>query len=291
LTALVSATLDYTKCTYTLTVKNASFIQFGTLPFSLQCFGYALYADKPVHFNLKTKHVTEIEISAEYDYGQPGNDAEFGFSIDITTDSTVSKLEIKWPSGQTYLIPNNDYGSTAPFNGGWREVVSEYDNEDECYYWWYWIVFNSADDLLANMEDGLYEFTFYFNDMTTQKTTAWFGIPKTDKLIPQPTQMPAFTSFDNDDLLTSPVPFQWQPCTDPAAKSLWLCLYDSARDTEKEWIIKKTSTTRLGAPLKLKPGEYEAELDFDNWYEFKNEDGIPVEVGKYSECDYYFEVQ
>lgn len=289
--ALVTAVLDFYKCTYKLTVKNAALNQLGTLPFGLNIFnifGFA-HAERKVHFNTKIKHVFEIYMDTEYDYGgtDPG-DEEFGFGVEIATDVTATGIEIKTPSDKTYVI--SDGYDNGPFEDGWYETGHEYDDDDDCYYWFWWIGFEYEDQLLDNYEDGLYEFTISFDNGTSMKTIAWFGVPDTNDIIPQPTQEPAFTSFDDNDFLTSPVSFQWESCQDSAASAIWLCLYDYDRDKETEWDFNKPSISSLKSPLRLKPGWYEAELDFETFYDSKNEDGIFIDVGKYSECDYYFEV-
>ena len=49
--------------------------------------------------------------------------------------------------------------------------------------------------------------------------------------------------------------------------------------------------TSLPAALSLNAGEWEAEIGFEVWYFTENEDGIEIDLGKYSESDYEITVE
>lgn len=232
-------------------------------------------------------HVFEIEMTTEWDYEYPDSgDDEYVMGVEVHTDDMVERIEFTTPAGNTFEIPNAPVTQYL-FAEGYMEIGREFDNETGHYLWLYASGFVSPDSLSV-YGDGLYTFTVYYADGYSQQTTAWFGIPGTTDPIPQPKQIPVFTSFDNGDTLTSPVTFAWQPCTDCAAEHVWLTVFGD--DSEMEWNLPITATG-LDEPLYLPEGWHEAELEFEVWYLSQNSDGITIDVGKYSECDYMITVE
>ena len=249
---------------------------------------YAIFAQYWLGGDEISDHVFEIIISTGWDYGEPGlsTDYMYEFEVSILTDDTVNRVEFTTPDGNTFEIPNTPT-MEYPIAGGYMEIGREFDSESGHYELYYGPSFSSQDSLFA-YGDGLYTFTIYYADGHHQHTTAWFGIPGTTDPIPQPTQLPVITSFNHGDILTSPVTFSWQPCTDNAAENVWLNVYLD-EDNEVEWTLP-LSAEGLDEPLALSAGPHEAELDFVVFCDSINEDGIAISADKYSECDYYFSV-
>jgi hypothetical protein len=234
-------------------------------------------------------HVLGIWIEKEYDYQNPdiSTDTSYGFEIGIETDDSVERMEFQRPDGDIFEITNAELTYTE-FTGGWSNTSREYLSSSDTYEWCYYVSFDSPADL-AEFESGDYQITVYYQSQTTQQTTVWFGIPGTTDPVSQPIQKPVITSFNQADTITSPVDFSWNICTDSAAQAVWLCV--SSDDLGQEYDFKlPVDSTGLPEPLNLQPGSWEAELDFEVFYSSVNSDGIPVEVGKYSESDYDFTV-
>ena len=228
-------------------------------------------------------HVFEIEMTTEWDYGYPDSgDDEYVIGVEVQTDDTVERVEFTTPAGNTFEIPNAPV-TEYPIAEGYMEIGREFDNETGRYLWIYALGFVSPDSLSA-YGDGLYTFTIYYTGGYSHQTMVWFGIPGTTDPIPQPTQRPVFTSFDNGDTLTSPVTFTWEPCTDAAADYLYLG-GDHESGEEVEFILP-VSAAGLDEPLDLTPGIWDDfELSFEKSYDCQNADGIPVFLYKYSESD------
>jgi hypothetical protein len=236
-----------------------------------------------------SEHVFGIEISTEWGYWSPGvSDDEYVLDIEIYTDEMVDRIEFKTPAGNTFEIPNSPITGYA-IAGGYLEKGREFNDEHGQYMWLYEPRFVSPDSLSA-YGDGLYTFTIYYMNGCSQQTTAWFGIPGTTDPIPQPTQIPIFTSFDNGDTVTSPVTLTWQACTDPAASSIEFYLsHESGEEMEFNLPV---SATGLDEPLEMTAGLWEdVELGFERNYWSQNSDGITIFAGKGSESDYYLTVE
>jgi len=155
-------------------------------------------------------------------------------------------------------------------------------------YWRYEGKFTSS-DALKNYGDGTYTITVHYKDGSQSRTTAWFGIPSTSDAIPQPTQKPVLTFPKHNSRTTSPVTFAWEPCKEANATSIALRL--EKQDSTGECIDIEAPRDSTGSnPIELSPGIWNAKLFCDRRYDHNNPDGIALEVGKYSESDYRFEV-
>ncbi len=251
----------------------------------------AEFASQWLNGTIITDHVFKIEITNEWDYGSPdgSEDDRHVLDIEVYTDDSVERIEFTTPDGNTFEISNQPI-SRYSIPGGDMEIGREYDEQTGQYLWLYGPEFYESESLLA-YGDGLYTFTIYFTNGYSRQTTAWYGIPGTTNPIPQPIQMPVFTSFDDGDIVTSPVTFTWQACTDPAADFIYLGLDWNNQDMGEEFeYIRDVNSTGLQAPLALLPGPWEAELGFVTWHTSQNSDGITVAVGKYSESDYQIQI-
>jgi hypothetical protein len=233
-------------------------------------------------------HVFEIGLTAERDYGVPGDssDEEYAIEVEVFTDGTVERIEFTTPAGNTFEIPNTPITEYA-IDGGYLEIGREFDEDSGQYAWIYCPGFISPESLSA-YGDGLYTFTVYFADGYSRQTTAWFGIPGTADPIPQPTQAPVITSFDAGESVTSPVTFSWEAYSGSAAHVVWLYVF--SEDDEREWTLP-ISATGLDEPLALPSGWHKAELEFAVYYESVNDDGIVIDAGKFCESDYAFYVE
>ena len=233
-------------------------------------------------------HVFEIGLTAERDYGVPGDssDDEYAIEVEVFTDGTVERIEFTTPAGYTFEIPNTPITEYA-IDGGYLEIGREFDEDSGQYAWIYCPGFISPESLSA-YGDGLYTFTVYFADGYSRQTTAWFGIPGTADPIPQPTQAPVITSFDAGESVTSPVTFSWEAYSGSAAHVVWLYVF--SEDDEREWTLP-ISATGLDEPLALPSGWHKAELEFAVYYESVNDDGIVIDAGKFCESDYAFYVE
>jgi hypothetical protein len=280
---LLSAKLDFAKCTFTITLTGVN-LDPGTQIFGVSVFGNYLEAETKI-----SDHVFDIAITYSWDYDSPDDslDNEYVLYVESHTDSTIDHIEFATPAGNTFEIPNTPL-TEYPITGGTLEIGTEFDDETGQYYWFYSPRFSNSSSLSA-YGDGLYTFTIYYTNSRSQQTTAWFGIPGTLNPIPQPTQIPVFTSFDNGDTVTSPVTFTWQACTDPAASSIEFDL--SHESGEEEGFKLPVSATAI-KPLKMITGVWEdVELSFERNYQSQNSDGITIFTSKYSESDYYLTVE
>jgi len=252
----------------------------------------ACFTSREIHFNTGvgdiSDHVFRIEISHGWDYEDPSdpNDLTYEFGLDMATDDTVELVEFQTPAGVTLQIPKLP-GQWDDVNKVWTEYY--FDPEENCYWWGYGRDLPNPADLADY--DGTYTITVHYSDGSEHQTTVWFGIPNTTDPIPQPTQEPVFTVPQRHQSIDSPVTFEWQQCTDPAvadSNGIWINLTRDGSDEETEGGFDKIETS--WGPVDLAQGFWEAEIDFEQWYEYVNDDGIEVEVGKCSESDYRFAV-
>lgn len=230
-------------------------------------------------------HVFEIEIETAWDHESPDDtgDDTFDFELDLLTDDTVIGIEFTTPAGFTFTIPYDSYVDESPQPDGLLTIGREYDWDTGWYEWTYEYEFYSMTSL-ADYGDGLYTLTVYYSDGCSQQTTAWFGIPGTPDPVPQPTQMPVFTGFDNGDIVCSPVSFTWEPCIEPAVQQIVL-EYEGQWPNYGEHVLAQDATS-LGGPVTLAADVYEIYLAFEVLYESQNSDAIFVRSVKYSESDY-----
>jgi len=128
----------------------------------------------------------------------------------------------------------------------------------------------------------------YYEGGGQNQTTILFGDPNTGDPITQPIQEPNLTFPEHNGTAPSPVTFTWEDCDDSNATSIWLGL--EKQDANEVIDINFPADINSSEPVTLNKGMWEAELCFDKWYDFNNADGIPVEIGKYSESNYTFKV-
>jgi sulfatase modifying factor 1 len=234
-------------------------------------------------------HVFQIEISIAWDYEGPNdsNDMEYGFELWLGTDDRVESIKFLAPSGHKYEIPKIQW---QEFNipGGYTETEWEYDSEKGMYGWSYYTAFNEPNGL-SSFGDGDYIITVYYDNGRQDQTTVWFGIPETPDPIPQPIQEPNFISFEQGDNLTSPVTIEWESCTDPTPNHILVSLDNENTGEEYDYIFS-VDVNGFEEPLTMSEGLWEAELGFEVWYQFQNNDGINVWLAKYSESDYIFTI-
>jgi len=227
-------------------------------------------------------NVFSIGISEIWDYNNPTNpnDLTYVFRCLIETYGKVNLIKMLTPAGNTFTIPNDPYTKSGNVET-WHFV------EEGKHYWEYEASFDDLNGLL-DYGDGTYTINVHYTDGSQAETTVLFANPNTGKPILQPTQEPILTSPAHNETTSSPVTFAWQDCSDPNATSIWLAI--AKVGTEDEINFDFPVNAKKSDPLNLSSGLWEAALCFDHWYDFNNVNGIPVEVGKYSESDYTFEV-
>jgi len=234
-------------------------------------------------------HVFRISIEMAWDYEEPDvDDTEYQFEIEVLADDTVEKVEFLTPAGNTFEIPNTPEALYVTPEGEYEIGVDYYDDEAG-YEFGYYVGFYDQNGLTA-YGDGEYIVTAHYKNGWQDQTAVWFGIPQTTDPIPQPVQEPRFTSFSHEDELISPVTIEWECCTDPAANLIWVGLDNSTTGEEYNSMFP-VDACGFDQPLELNEGFYdEVGLGYEVWYFTHNNDGIYVEVGKYSEIDYEFTV-
>jgi hypothetical protein len=234
-------------------------------------------------------HVSEFTIQVTRDYGDKhiqqyyGRNMTYVFYLNVHTDSTVLGIVVTTPGGIAF--------SMSPAVYVWRESRPDglYSGgrgmlDPDWYLWEYQYNFFSADSLAA-YGDGTYTFTIHYADGGIQQTSVWFGIPGTVDPIPTPTQIPTFTTIVNGGTYSSPVTFNWQPCTDPAVQYIGMGIVYG-----DYWGFEDATPTGLNAPVSLSAGEHDAWIYFESYYYYINEDGIDVGIGKHNQCHYTFTV-
>ncbi len=233
-------------------------------------------------------HVAEIEIVNGYDYDYPDNSSvSYEFELYVYADDTVDRVEFLTPVGNTFEISESAGGSVP---NGWVDTGVEADDERPGVYEWYYEASYWQRSGLELYGDGNYLVTVYYKNGRTDQTTVWFGVPGTSDAIIQPVQEPIFTSFSHGATLASPITFTWQPCTDAAAQAICFDL-DSVDEEEVLEAYLPASATGLAGAQYLTSGSWEAELGFEVSYIGQNSDGIAIEVSKFSESDYVFDVE
>jgi hypothetical protein len=87
-------------------------------------------------------------------------------------------------------------------------------------------------------------------------------------------------------VLPSPITLEWQACSDPDKYVINVSVNNT--NTWEEILDEELpgNATELGTPVSLSSDDYEIDLSFDIEYNVLNEDGIPVELQKWTESDY-----
>ena len=115
-----------------------------------------------------TKHVYGIGIHQGRDYEYPDEDLIYEFTFRVQSDASITLVEFLTPAGHTFGVPK------IAENGG-------------IAYWEYYVSF-SVESGLEDYGDGTYTITVFYEGGGQDQTTAWFGIPRKDVYMPQPTQ-------------------------------------------------------------------------------------------------------
>jgi hypothetical protein len=214
-------------------------------------------------------HVYSIWIAQGWDYGYPEDELSYEFTFGVHTDTSVESVEFLTPEGNTFPIINPTLSRGTLF-------------------WEYYASYTDVGSL-ADYGDGTYTVIVSYVGGGQDQTTAWFGIPRSNDYMPQPTQEPVLLVPEHGNTTTSKVTFEWQPCVDPSTNLIVLNLENTTTDKRIMMWFRPTKTEWKNAHLSI--GLWEAELSFGQRYNpSHNKDGISVYVSKYSESDYMFEV-
>jgi hypothetical protein len=281
----ISGSVDWQQKTYTISTPGLHTLEWRYVKDANTDSGNdSGWVDKVewVTTDVSPYNIVSIGISEMWNYNDPTNhdDLTYEFHFVIVTGETINLVEFLTPTGNTFTIPNDVY----PQSG---EVETWHFVEGGKHYWGYEASFDYMDGL-QNYGDGIYTITVYDADGGQAGTTVLFANPDTGKPIPQPTQEPRLIFPAHNGTATSPVTFTWQDRTDLNATSICLVLTKESTGEEIEFDFPISANN--SNPFTLSPGLWQAAFCFDHWYEFNNVDGIPVEVGKYSESDYTFDV-
>jgi len=239
-------------------------------------------------------HVFFIDLNVTYlsEHGEPGEAMEHEFLIEIDTDDTVQRVEVLTPTGHTFeILPIEDHYDSD--TGIWTDYA--YDDEDQVWVWEYEHAVETVEALETLYGDGNYRITVIYADSGWDWTIVWFGVPGSQQFIPQPTQQPAFVCPQHRESVTSPVTFEWEPCTDPAVRVLWVSAENDAdEEIECDGPLDKTSSE--WGPVELSDGYWEGCLSFINGHHpvldpgLVNADGIPYAVSRMRETEIRFAV-
>lgn len=230
-----------------------------------------------------TKHVYGIGIHHGLDYQFPGEALIYECTFRVQSDVSVALVKFLTPEGYTFEIPKLPKQSLPNGNG-----YTSYEYDGSTAHWEYWAYYLDESGL-GDYGDGIYTITVVYEGGGQDQTTAWFGIPRTDDYMPQPTQKPISIFPLHNDITTSRVTFEWEPCEDPSANLIILHLenFDTGEEIIKWFQPRKNSWKNV----KLSAGSWDAGLSFGQRYRpVRNNDHILVRVSKYSEIDYMFTI-
>jgi len=232
-------------------------------------------------------HVSFIEVSVTQRYDtDPAAPTEYEFDCEIETDDTVASITVVTPAGRSFDIPplQDQYD---PVDHVWTTCEPDDDcwNAATCWVWEYEHDMGSMDALNDRYGDGWYRITVTYTGGGQDQTSVWFGVPGTQDPLAMPTQTPDMVTPVYRASLASPVTFQWQPCTDPAVRVIWIGAESNA-DTDVEPNSPLAPTRTTWGPVDLVNGYWEASLQFINGFHpmldpgLANPDGIPYMVAK-----------
>lgn len=232
-------------------------------------------------------HVDKILIDSGLDesFNFPGY-ISHNFDIEIETDDTVESITFTSPttpgvaSGITFTITKQGYNDPDEnIDAGY-----EYFADTGKHEWWY---FQGADNpaTLSKYGNGWYDITVNYTAGGSDSTKIWFHLLAEDSPIPQPTQIPNLTSHSNRQRTESPITLQWDSCTDPNVKDIWIGFEKMPESIDTDIILPTSAVTT--DPIVLEDSYWEAMIGFDHFYNFAhNADGVPYEVGRYAEKGY-----
>ena len=234
--------------------------------------------------------ISNVIIEQIWDYGDPTDKTdlmyEFYFAVEaysntaINMDSDIASIEILTPAGNSFQIPKQ---SGQWSDGIWKSY--EYDTELGIATWDYRARFENVTGL-QDYGDGIYIITIHFVDSGCDQIAVWFGIPGTQNSIPQPIQEPVLISPSHNQTVVSPVEFTGQSCIDVNTTEIRIEIQeDRAGVYEKSLDVEETSF----GPVNLTDGFWEIVLAFGQSAS-SDDNGISVEVGKYSQSTYNFTV-
>ena len=234
-------------------------------------------------------HVFKFDISYGYDYESPGDEFNPGheFEMSVATDETVERVEFVTPTGSQYEFTSYSHEINTAF--GLIETDRGY-NEEAGLYEWEFDANSRFADGLADFSDGEYTFTVYYTSGRSDETVILFGLAGAE--FSQPIQEPMINSFEHLGIVNSPVIISWDACSDTAVTLIYSELTNLDTDEELDDYSLSPSATELpDGSLLLENGNWEIELEFDNYHSGVNADGINFIIGKYSQSDYFFTVE
>ena len=211
-----------------------------------------------------SNHVFEISIEMGIDYSNPdlSDDTLYEFNLEMVTDQSVQKIEFVPPADGLYELTK-----LSPTS------------------WEYEANFSSITGF-DTFGDGEYHIYITLVNGLFYQTSVWYGIPKTSDTIPQPTQIPTYTSISNGDVLSSPITLEWQACNDPNLYMINVSVTNTDTWEDLLDIVLPGNTTELGEPFYLSDGNYEIDLSFDINFNVINQDNIPLDLQKWCESDF-----
>ena len=226
--------------------------------------------------------VISAEIHQAIDYNDPAiaDDTAYVFYFEVETDSTVNRIDVLTPAGNTFQIVSDAHTQAAGVETWHLDNLGT-------HVWAYEATYTDAASL-DNFGDGTYTVTASHGVSDQSRTDILFAVADSSEAIAQPNQEPVITAPAQNTQVTSPVTVEWEPYIEAIATSIRLELASGNGS-----IIANDYTVDAAASAPLTPadGIYNGRLSFENSHQSANADGIPVTAVKYSESDFSFEVQ
>ncbi|MCH9022758.1 MAG: hypothetical protein IID32_08320, partial [Planctomycetes bacterium] len=149
------------------------------------------------------EHISYVEFQKEWEYeNAAAPNLSFHFHFDVAADSSVEHIELLTPGGNNVVMTSPEF-------------------DDESGSWLFEHTYETADQ--SNFEDygeGIYQMTvFYYVGNPDLTSFLYSGLL-------QPTQEPVPVFPKPNQVVTSPVAFQWEPCLDSAASYIWFDVED-----------------------------------------------------------------
>jgi hypothetical protein len=203
------------------------------------------------------------------------------FFLEAETDDTIRLIDVTTPAGANFAITDDPNTQSGP--------VETWHYQDQNNHYWQYQAQADDPNELADYTDGLYTITVTYQTGGQSTTTLEFADPNTGEPIPQPTEQPVLTAPEDNATIASPVTFTWQPCSDGNVTSI--CLDLESQDTDDDLFMLLSPDDSEAGPASLTPGTWQAQLSFENFFEFDNPDGVPVSAGKFTTTDCTFDVE
>lgn len=174
--------------------------------------------------------LTQIEIYAGIEYGDPDTDAdtEYVFGIDIAeAGEHIQSISVQSPGDAPAIMIRRDADEEGLLPGGQRVATSAgYETDGDRTNWELEVFADTAmEDLFGA---GTYTLTAEFLNGTTQQATLWFGEYTAEGApagtdLPTPRQAPLFSSPSNRAIIKpSEVTISLEAVTDPAVNAVHL---------------------------------------------------------------------